>query len=176
VKAFLDTMSETGALPEFECFDTGIVRSVGMYVANGMASSAQYNLVMGVASGMPADAALLRLLQPYMMRGSIWQTTLIGREEIWPVHVRAAELAAHRAGGYVLSLGWHARSFQRSPDRRAGRCCAQRRPRDRLASAGARTARHCRRVAPDHQSVSSNERATRMRSDLACVRLYCYSS
>ena len=26
VKAFLDVMAETGALPEFECFDTGIVR------------------------------------------------------------------------------------------------------------------------------------------------------
>lgn len=92
VKAYLDAMAEVGALPEFECFDTGIVRSVGMYVEAGMAPRAHYNLVMGVASGMPVDAELLALLQRYMLPRSFWQATLIGREEIWPVHRRAAEL------------------------------------------------------------------------------------
>lgn len=92
VGAFLGAMAETGTLPEFECFDTGIVRSVGMYVANGMADRAQYNFVMGVASGMPADAELLALLPRYIIEGSAWQATLIGRQEIWPVHQRAAEL------------------------------------------------------------------------------------
>jgi uncharacterized protein (DUF849 family) len=92
VGAFLDAMAETGTLPEFECFDTGIVRSVGMYVANGMAKTAQYNFVMGVASGMPADAELLALLPRYIIQGARWQATLIGRQEIWPVHRKAAEL------------------------------------------------------------------------------------
>jgi uncharacterized protein (DUF849 family) len=92
VSVYLDAMAETGALPEFECFDTGIVRSVGMYVANGMADKAQYNFVMGVASGMPVDADLLPLLLKYRIAGSRWQATLIGRQEIWPVHRRAAEL------------------------------------------------------------------------------------
>jgi uncharacterized protein (DUF849 family) len=92
VGAFLDAMADTGTLPEFECFDTGIVRSVGMYIANGMAKTAQYNFVMGVASGMPADADLLALLPRYVIEGSRWQATLIGRREIWPVHQRAAEL------------------------------------------------------------------------------------
>lgn len=92
VKAFLDAMSEAGSLPEFECFDTGIVRSVGMYVANGMAPSAQYNFVMGVASGMPVDTDLLALVERWRVAGSRWQATLIGRQEIWPVHRRAAEL------------------------------------------------------------------------------------
>lgn len=89
---FLDVMAETGTLPEFECFDTGIVRSVQMYLRNGMARRAQYNLVMGVASGMPVDARLLELLMDYLNPGSFWQATLIGRAEIWPVHQRAAEL------------------------------------------------------------------------------------
>ncbi|MEZ5752114.1 MAG: 3-keto-5-aminohexanoate cleavage protein [Paracoccaceae bacterium] len=89
---FLDVMAETGTLPEFECFDTGIVRSVEMYLRNGMARRAQYNLVMGVASGMPVDARLLELLMDYLNPGSFWQATLIGRAEIWPVHQRAAEL------------------------------------------------------------------------------------
>lgn len=92
ITSYLDTMRETGAIPEFECFDTGIVRSVGMFVANGMTDSAQYNFVMGVASGMPVDADLLTLIQKYRLSGSRWQTTLIGRQEIWPVHQRAAEL------------------------------------------------------------------------------------
>ncbi len=50
-------------LPEFECFDVGIVRSVAMYKQNGMYSGPlEYNFVMGVASGMPADPSLLPIL------------------------------------------------------------------------------------------------------------------
>jgi 3-keto-5-aminohexanoate cleavage enzyme len=92
VKTMLDAMAETNTVPEFECFDVGIVRSVGMYVQNKMCPNAEYNFVMGVASGMPADTRLLELLIDYRLPGSLWQTTLIGREEIWPVHQRAAEL------------------------------------------------------------------------------------
>lgn len=92
VKTMLDAMAETDTVPEFECFDVGIVRSVGMYVQHGMCRDAHYNFVMGVASGMPTDTRLLELLIEYRIRDSLWQTTLIGREEIWPVHQRAAEL------------------------------------------------------------------------------------
>ncbi|MBI5333838.1 MAG: 3-keto-5-aminohexanoate cleavage protein [Burkholderiales bacterium] len=92
VKAMLDAMRETGTRPEFECFDVGIVRSVGMYLRNGLCDSVEYNFVMGVASGMPVDGDLLRLLLRYREPGSLWQTTLIGRGEIWPVHQLTAEL------------------------------------------------------------------------------------
>jgi uncharacterized protein (DUF849 family) len=92
VKAFLDAMAASGSIPEFECFDVGIMRSVGLYVENRMAAAAHYNFVMGVASGMPVDADLLGLLLKYRREGTPWQTTLIGRTEIWAVHQRAAEL------------------------------------------------------------------------------------
>jgi uncharacterized protein (DUF849 family) len=92
VQAMLDVMAETGTHPEFECFDVGIVRSVGMYRKAGMSAHLAYNFVMGVASGMPVDAALLRLLLGYREPDTLWQTTLIGREEIWPVHQATAEL------------------------------------------------------------------------------------
>jgi len=92
VKAFLDAMSECGARPEFECFDVGIVRSVGLYIENGIVEKGQYNFVMGVASGMPADGDLLALLLKYRHEDAPWQTTLIGRTEIWPVHQRTADL------------------------------------------------------------------------------------
>jgi uncharacterized protein (DUF849 family) len=92
VNAFLGVMAEGGSHPEFECFDLGIVRSVGLYVENGMTPSAQYNFVMGVASGMPVDEALLPFLLKYRLEAAPWQATLIGRSEIWPVHQRAAEL------------------------------------------------------------------------------------
>lgn len=99
VQDFLDVMAQTGTLPEMECFDTGIVRSVAMYIANGMMARAQYNLVMGVASGMPVDAALLELLLPYLQPGARWQATLIGRQEIWPTHQRAADLGGMLRSG-----------------------------------------------------------------------------
>ncbi len=96
VQQFLDVMAECGTHPEFECFDVGIVRSVGMYLEAGMLTpgmgTPEYNFVMGVASGMPCDAELLALLPRWVKPGSVWQTTLIGRAEIWPVHQRTADL------------------------------------------------------------------------------------
>ena len=92
VKAMLDVMNEVGTHPEFECFDVGIVRSVGMYHRNGMTKHLEYNFVMGVASGMPVDVDLLKLLVTYREPGAVWQTTLIGRQEIWPVHQATADL------------------------------------------------------------------------------------
>ena len=96
VQQFLDVMGECGTHPEFECFDVGIVRSVGMFIKAGMLKPemgrAEYNLVMGVASGMPCDADLLALLPQWMAPNSVWQATLIGRAEIWPVHQKTADL------------------------------------------------------------------------------------
>ncbi len=96
VQQYLDEMQECGVHPEFECFDVGIVRSVSMYLKAGMLKPgmgrAEYNLVMGVASGMPCDADLLALLPRWMVADSVWQSTLIGRAEIWPVHQKTAEL------------------------------------------------------------------------------------
>ncbi len=96
VQQFLDVMDECGTHPEFECFDVGIVRSVTMYIKAGMLKPgmgrAEYNLVMGVASGMPCDADLLELLPRWMAPDSVWQSTLIGRAEIWPVHQKTADL------------------------------------------------------------------------------------
>jgi len=100
VQQMLDVMAECGTHPEFECFDVGIVRSVAMYLKAGMVKSLpgaahsvpELNLVMGVASGMPCDADLLALLPRWMPAGAVWQATLIGRAEIWPVHQRVAEL------------------------------------------------------------------------------------
>ena len=100
VKDFLDVMAETGTLPEFECFDVGIVRCVEMYVQTGMyAGLPEYNFVMGVESGMPADADLLPILLKLKIKDAPWQTTLIGRSEIWPVHRRTAELGGHLRSG-----------------------------------------------------------------------------
>jgi uncharacterized protein (DUF849 family) len=96
VQQFLDVMAACGTHPEFECFDVGIVRSVTMYIKAGMLKpsmgKAEYNLVMGVASGMPCDAELLALLPRYMAPNSMWQSTLIGRAEIWPVHQKTADM------------------------------------------------------------------------------------
>jgi 3-keto-5-aminohexanoate cleavage enzyme len=93
VQQFLAVMNELHIHPEFECFDVGIVRSVGMYLKAGMFSGVpELNFVMGVASGMPCDADLLALLPKYAPPGAVWQTTLIGRAETWPVHQRTAEL------------------------------------------------------------------------------------
>jgi uncharacterized protein (DUF849 family) len=100
VRAFLDVMAETGTQPEFECFDTGIVRSVEMYVRNGMYRGCpKYNFVMGVESGQPADPDLLPILKKLIIKGAPWQVTAIGRADIWKLHRRTAELGGHLRSG-----------------------------------------------------------------------------
>lgn len=97
VQKMLDVMKEVGAKPEFECFDVGIVRSVGLFQDTGMTAflpgnKPHYNFVMGVASGMPADPRLLPLLLDYKREGCSWEVTAIGRQDIWALHRKAAEL------------------------------------------------------------------------------------
>ena len=92
VDKMLKAMQRVGTVPEFECFDVGIVRSIELYLKSGMTDSAQYNFVMGVASGMPVDNDLLELLLRYKDQESVWQCTLIGRAEIWPTHQKTADL------------------------------------------------------------------------------------
>jgi uncharacterized protein (DUF849 family) len=100
IQAYLDAMKEVDALPEFECFDVGIVRSVAMYRQTGMyAGPLEYNFVMGVASGMPADPDLLPILLKLKLPDANWQVTAIGRAEIWPLHRRCAELGGHLRTG-----------------------------------------------------------------------------
>ena len=92
VSTMLKAMKETNSMPEMECFDVGIVRSVAMYEQNGMCTDPHYNFVMGVASGMPVDVDLLNLLMRYKKEKAHWQVTAIGRQEIWALHQRVAEL------------------------------------------------------------------------------------
>ena len=100
VQAFLDVMNEVGTKPEFECFDVGILRSVDLYRQAGMTGpSPEVNLVMGVASGKPADPELLGWLVRQRPPGSPWSVTAIGRSEVWPLHQRAAELGGHLRTG-----------------------------------------------------------------------------
>jgi 3-keto-5-aminohexanoate cleavage enzyme len=93
IQDYLDAMKDVDTRPEFECFDVGIVRAVAMFRQNGMvASTPQYNFVMGVASGMPADPELLPILLRLKLPDALWQVTAIGRAEIWPLHRACAEL------------------------------------------------------------------------------------
>jgi uncharacterized protein (DUF849 family) len=69
-------MKETGTRPEWECFDVGIVRSVG-----------------------PADARFLPLLRELTRADCRWQVTAIGREDVWPLHQAAAEQGGHLRTG-----------------------------------------------------------------------------
>ena len=166
IQQMLDVMRETDTHPEFECFDVGIVRSVVMYLKAGMVRPhegpptadgpsaaerpgrprpglgglASINFVMGVASGMPCDADLLALLPRYAPAEVVWQTTLIGRAEIWPVHQKTAEL------GGMLRSGLEDTFYLPSGDRAGGNgvliealaTCARRAGRDIATPAEAR--------------------------------------
>lgn len=93
IEQFLAVMRENHIVPECEAFDTGIVRSIAMFAARGMVKDPLHvSFVMGVDSGMPANPDWLPLLAAELPKGAHWQTIGIGREEVWAVHRRAAEL------------------------------------------------------------------------------------
>ena len=100
IERYLQKMDEFGIVPECECFDTGIVRSIEMFQKVGLLSAPLHvSLVMGVASGMPAKSSWLPLLIEELPPAAHWQTIVIGREEVWSVHPTSAELGGHLRTG-----------------------------------------------------------------------------
>lgn len=100
IEAFLQVMETHNILPECECFDTGIVRSVELFRKVGLLKAPiDLSLVMGVASGMPANPNWLPLLVEEMPKGATWQVIGIGRQEVWDLHRKAAELGGNLRTG-----------------------------------------------------------------------------
>lgn len=93
IEAFEKVMKAHDIVPECECFDTGILRSVAMFAKRGTVPNPPHvSLVMGVESGMPNKASWLPLLLEEMLPGTHWQVIGIGRQEVWKLHQRCAEL------------------------------------------------------------------------------------
>lgn len=117
IKKFLEVMGANSIIPEFECFDTGIVRSVAMYKRNAMFEGHPHlSFVMGVDSGMPANPDLLPILKAELMPDSHWQViaTGPGREKVWNLHRRCLELGGDVRTG--LEDTFYLPSGQRATD------------------------------------------------------------
>ncbi len=115
ISAFLEKMNEYKIVPECECFDTGIVRSLALFQSVGLLKDPIHaSFVMGVASGMPAKASWLPLLIDELPKGAHWQTIAIGRKEVWELHRETARLGGHLRSGledtFYLPNGDKARS------------------------------------------------------------------
>jgi len=115
VKAFLDVMTANHIVPEFECFDSGIVRSVALYKKAGMFQGDPHiSLVMGVASGQPAKPEWVPLLKKEMLPGTHWQVICVGRKEVWDLQRKALEEGGNVRTGledtFYLPNGEKARS------------------------------------------------------------------
>jgi len=96
VKTMIDAMTERNIIPECECFDSGIVRSISMYQKAGMLKKPyQVSFVMGVASGMPAKPEWLPLLINELPPQTNWQVIAIGRKEVWPLLNRCLDLGGN---------------------------------------------------------------------------------
>ena len=100
IRRFLAVMADLGITPECECFDIGIVRSIAMFRGAGLLNGPHtVSLVQGVASGMPARADLLPILVDELPDDAHWQSIVIGRDEVWPIHRLTAELGGHLRTG-----------------------------------------------------------------------------
>jgi 3-keto-5-aminohexanoate cleavage enzyme len=93
IEAFASVMKKLSIVPECECFDAGIVRSVSMFAKAGLIPNPPHvSLVMGVDSGMPNKKSWLPLLIEEMLEGTHFQVIAIGRQEVWALHQACAEL------------------------------------------------------------------------------------
>ena len=100
IDRFLKVMYANTITPECECFDIGIVRSISMLEASGLLKKPYtVSLVQGVASGMPARLDLLPILVDELRKDAHWQSIVIGRDDVWPIHRRTAELGGHLRTG-----------------------------------------------------------------------------
>ena len=134
VQDYLDVMKRSGTIPEFECFDVGIVRCVGMYRQTGMYQGPlEYNFVMGVASGMPADPDLLPILLKLKRRMRIGRSPRSVATKSGRCTSAAPSSAAICApGSRTPSICRRQQGdVERPADRGHRRLCAPRGPRDR---------------------------------------------
>jgi len=100
IEKFTNAMVAQNCIPECECFDTGIVRSVRMYQhVKLLPAPAHVSFVMGVHSGMPCRPDILPILVDSLPEGAHWQSICIGQKEIWDVHRRTAELGGNLRTG-----------------------------------------------------------------------------
>jgi len=115
VQAFLDVMTANDIIPEFECFDSGIVRSVALYKKAGMFQGDPHiSLVMGVASGMPAKPEWIPLLKAEMLPRTHWQVICVGRKEVWAIQRKALEEGGNVRTG--LEDTFYLPSGEKTPD------------------------------------------------------------
>lgn len=96
ITQFLAAMYAQNIVPECEAFDSGIVRSIGLFKHTALLKDPVHvSFVMGVASGMPAKPSWLPLLVDELPAGAHWQAIAIGREDVWAVHQKCADLGGH---------------------------------------------------------------------------------
>jgi 3-keto-5-aminohexanoate cleavage enzyme len=94
VRRFYDRMRELDIAPEFEIFDSGMVATAER-IADGSDHHLHFDLVLGVAGGMPAWDDSVSFLSAHLPEGSTWSATGIGR-----AHEGVARAAIER-GGHV---------------------------------------------------------------------------
>ena len=131
IAAFLAAMQESGTLPEFECFDVGIVRCVDMFVKTGM-----YPGALQLCHGRRIRHAGRSCAAADIGRVNSAGQRVAGHGD-WPRQYLAAASArrrigrpsAYRTGRYLLFARRRQGKLERAVDRSDGPLCAQRRTR-----------------------------------------------
>jgi len=96
IEKMIEGMTRLGVIPECECFDTGIVRSIKMFEKKGILKPPYIiSLVMGVSSGMSSNPKWLPLLLEELPEDAIWQTIAVGKENIWDLQRKSVELCGN---------------------------------------------------------------------------------
>jgi 3-keto-5-aminohexanoate cleavage enzyme len=84
IEAFAREMVAMGVVPEFECFDMGMINNVRVWVLDQgiMKPPLQFSLVLGVVGGIAASPKNLLAMAHELPSGCTWQVIGIGRHQI----------------------------------------------------------------------------------------------
>lgn len=95
IRRFAETMKRYKVRPEFEIFDTGMIRTAMELVRDGWVQGhLHFDFVMGVPGGMPATARHLLLLIDQLPEGATWTVAGIGRHQL-PMAALGVTMGGH---------------------------------------------------------------------------------
>ncbi len=104
IQALATAMNRRGIVPEWECFDLGMIDYAHYLIGKGFLREPYYcNILLGSLGTLSAGAYNLALMVQALPRGTVWSAAGIGRFQ-WPVNSMAVTMGGHVRVGLEDSL------------------------------------------------------------------------
>jgi 3-keto-5-aminohexanoate cleavage enzyme len=100
IRMLIEKIEQCGAVPELECFDSGMINYANHLIAKGILTPPHYfNLILGNITGAQADLLQVATLLRSVPSGTVWALGGIGAAQL-----RAHTIAIMEGGGVRVGL------------------------------------------------------------------------